>query len=109
MVHVKTKKSNTKDNNFDNVTGEKKKHNSNWPYINDHTYKILIIGGSGSRTAKALLNLISHQPDIDKIYLYAKKPYKAKYQMLIKKSESDCNDFRTFSEYSNDQDISILY
>ena len=38
----------------------------------DHLYKILIIGGSGSRKTSALLNLISYQPDIDKIYLYAK-------------------------------------
>ena len=27
---------------------------------------------------------VSHQPDIDKIYLYAKVPYEAKYQLLIK-------------------------
>ena len=32
---------------------------------------MLIIGGSGSN---AFLNLISSQPDIDKIYLYAKIP-----------------------------------
>ena len=31
----------------------------------------------------ALLNLINNQPDIDKIYLYAKDPYEAKYQLLI--------------------------
>ena len=28
------------------------------------------------------------QPDIDKIYLYAKVPYEAKYQFLINKRES---------------------
>ena len=45
------------------------KHNSNWPYIPDHPYRILIIGGSGSGKTKVLLNLIKHQrPDIDKIY-----------------------------------------
>ena len=27
--------------------------------------------------------LISHQPDIDKIYLYAKYPFEAKDQLLI--------------------------
>ena len=32
----------------------------------------------------ALLNLISHQPDIDKIFLHDKYPYKLKYQYLIK-------------------------
>ena len=30
-----------------------------------------------------LLNLIENQPDIDKIYLYARDPYEAKYQYLI--------------------------
>ena len=40
-------------------------------------------GGSGSRKTNSLFYLISHQPDIDKIYLYAKDRYEAKYQMLI--------------------------
>ena len=44
-----------------------------------HPYRILIIGGSGSGKTNALLNLISNQPDIDKIYLYGKDPYGAKY------------------------------
>ena len=52
-------------------------HNKNWPYIPDHPYRILIIGGSGSGKTNALLNLIENQPDIDKIYLYAKDPYEA--------------------------------
>ena len=34
-----------------------------------------------------LLNLIETQPDIDKIYLYAKDPFEAKYQYLINKKE----------------------
>ena len=29
-----------------------------------------------------------HQPDIDKIYLYAKDPYEAKYKLLINKREN---------------------
>ena len=59
--------------NFDEYTNEnKKEHNPNWPYIPDHPYKILIIGGSGSGKTNTLLNLINNQPDIDKIYLYAK-------------------------------------
>ena len=44
--------------------------------ITGHLYKTLIIGGSGSGATNGLLNLISHQPDIDKVYLYAKDPYK---------------------------------
>ena len=31
---------------------------------------------------------MSLQPDIDKIYLYANKPYEAKYQFSISKRES---------------------
>ena len=30
---------------------------------------------------------MNHQPDIDKIYLYANDPYKGKYQCLITKRE----------------------
>ena len=72
--------------NFDYITKEDiKEHNPNWPKIPDHPYKILIVGGSGSGKTNALLNLINHEPDIDKIYLYAKDPYEAKYQLLINK------------------------
>ena len=31
-----------------NGVAPKTKHNNNWPYIPDHPYRILIIGGSGS-------------------------------------------------------------
>ena len=65
-----------------------KKHNPNWPQIPDHPYRILIIRGSGSGKANSLFNLINQQPDIDKIYLYAKYPYKAKYQCLFNKRQS---------------------
>ena len=65
---------------FDNYANENKtEHNQNWPYIPDYPYRILIIGGSGSGKANALLNSINNQPDIDKIYLYAKDLYEAKY------------------------------
>ena len=71
--------------NFDDYANENKtQHNSKWPYIPDHPYRILIIGCSGFGKTNALLNLINHQPDIDKIYLYAKDPYEAKYQLVIK-------------------------
>ena len=70
--------------NFDEYKNEnKKEHNLNWPNIPDHPYRILIIGGSGTGKTNALLNLINNQPDIDKIYLYAKDPYEDKYQYLI--------------------------
>ena len=74
--------------NFDNYTNENKiENNLKWPYISDHPYRILIAGGSGSGKTNALLNLINNQPDIDKIHLYTKDPYEAKYQYLIKKRE----------------------
>ena len=35
--------------NFDDYANENiTEHNSKWPYIPDHPYRILIIGGSGS-------------------------------------------------------------
>ena len=66
--------------------------------------------GSVSGKTDALLNLIKKQPNIDKIYLYAKDPYEAKYQFLINKREStglkNFNDLKPFIEYSNDmQDV----
>ena len=61
--------------NFDDYTNENKtEHNKKWPYIPAHPYRILIIRGSGSGNKNALLNLINNQPDINKIYLYAKDP-----------------------------------
>ena len=35
-------------------------HNQNWPYIPDHPYRILLIGGSGSGKINVLLNLIKY-------------------------------------------------
>ena len=95
--------------NFDNYTNEnngvalKTKYNKNRPYIPDHPYRILIIGGSVSGKTILLLNLIENQPDIDKIFLYVKDPYEAKYQYLINKRESvEINHFsdrKLFIEY----------
>ena len=74
--------------NFDDIVNENKtKHNRNWPYIPDHPYKILIIGGLGSGKTNALINLIIEQNDIDKIYLYARDLSEPKYEYLIKKRE----------------------
>ena len=42
-------------------------HNPNYLYNSEHPYRILIIGESESGKSNALLNLISHQPDIDNI------------------------------------------
>ena len=69
--------------NFDNYTNESKiEYDLKWPYNPDHPYRIFFIGRSGSGKTNALLNLIKDQPDIDKIYLYAKDPYEVKYLIL---------------------------
>ena len=97
--------------NFDKYTNENKiECKLNWPCIPDHPYRILIAGGSGSGKTNSLLNLINNQPDIDKIYLYAKDPYETKYQYLINKREKVGLDHfkgpKAFMEYSNNmQDV----
>ena len=64
--------------NFDYITKEDiKQHNPKWPESLDHPYRILIVGGSGSGKTNALLNLINYEPDIDKIFLYAKDSFEA--------------------------------
>ena len=71
--------------NFDDVT---KKYNPNGPQIRDDLCRILIIRGSGSGKSNSLFNVVNKESDIDKIYLYAKEPYKAKYRFLIDKRQS---------------------
>ena len=58
-----------------------KTHNPNWPKIPEHPYRILMVGGWGSET-NALFNIINHQLDIYKTYLYTKDPYEAKFLTL---------------------------
>ena len=81
------------------------------PYIPDHPYRMLIIGGSGSGKTNALLNLIKEQDNdnlIDKIDFYAKDLNELKYQFLIKKREDvgikHLNDSKAFIEYSQCMD-----
>ena len=74
--------------NLDSVTNKNnKEHNKKWPHVPDHRYRILIISGSGSGKANALLNLIKEQDDTDKIYLYARDLSEPKYESLVKKRE----------------------
>ena len=79
--------------------------NNNIEKHNDHPYRILIIGGSGSRKTNTLLNLINEQRDIDKIYLYAKYLSESKYEYLIKNRENagikHLNNSKAFIECSN--------
>ena len=68
----------------------------------------MIIDGSGSAKANALLNLIKEQDGIDKIYLYAKGLCEPKYEFFIKKRENTglkyLNDSKAFNECSNTMD-----
>ena len=95
--------------NSDIITKENnKRHNEKWPYIPDHPYRILIIGGSGSGKTNALINLVNEQNDTDKFYLYARDLSKPKYEYLIKRREDvgikHVNNPNTFIECSNTMD-----
>ena len=92
--------------NLDNIiNNNNEKHNEKWPYVPEHPYRILIIGGSGSGKTNTLLKLVNEQEDIDKIYLYAKDLSESKYEHLIKKRENvgikHLNDSKAFIECSN--------
>lgn len=53
--------------NADLITNENNKtHNPNWLKNPSHVYRLLIMGGSGK--INALLNLISYQHKINKIF-----------------------------------------
>ena len=95
--------------NFDSITNENnKEHNEKWPFIPDHPFRILIIGGSESGKTNAVLILINQHDNIDKIYLYAKDLSEPKYEFLIKKCEKagikHLNNLNTFIECSNTTD-----
>ena len=90
------------------ITKNNEERNEKWPYIPDHPYRTLIIGGSGSGKTKTLLNLINEEKVTDKIYLYAKDLSEPKYEYLIKNRENagikHVNDSNAFIEYSNTMD-----
>ena len=96
--------------NFDNVRNENmKEHKSSWSEIPDHLYISLLTRGSESWKTNAFLNLIIHQPDIDKVHLNGKDPFEAKYQLLINKRKStglkNFNDSKVFIKYLKDMDM----
>ena len=66
----------------------------------------------GSEKTNVLLKLIKKQrPDIDKIYLYIKDPFKSKYQLLINGREKvgteNLKNPKAFTDYS--QTIDNVY
>ena len=65
-----------------------KEYNPSWPEIPDHSYRILIVRGSGSGKINALLNLIIIQSDIDNIYVSAKDPCDANHQQPINEKKN---------------------
>ena len=66
--------------NFDDVTEDNiKEHNSNWPQIPDNLYRILVVRGSGFGEKNSVLNLISKQVDINKMYVCPRDTDEAKY------------------------------
>ena len=94
--------------NLDITKKNNKKHNEKWPYIPDHPYRILMIGGSGTGKTSVMYNLIHEQNDIDKMHLYAKDLSEAKYEFLIKKHKNagkkHLNDPNTFTVCFNTMD-----
>ena len=95
--------------NFDGIANEKNKEcNEKGPYIADHPYRIMIIGGSGSGKTNALFNLVNEENNIDKIFLYAKGLSEPKYEFLIKMQENagikHLSDRNAFIECSNTMD-----
>ena len=100
--------------NFDVITNENSpEHNLKWLSILDHSYRTVIIGGSGSEKTNILLKLMKEQDSdvltvIYKTYLYAEDLNEPKYQLSIKKREDagtkHLNDPKAFTEYSNTMD-----
>ena len=95
--------------NLDSITNKNnKERNEKWPYIPDHPYRILIIGGCGSGIINTLINLINEQYDINKKFLYAKELNEPKYDFLIKKCKNarkkHFNDPNAFIKCSNSMD-----
>ena len=68
----------------------------------------MIIGGFGSGKTNVLLNVISEQNDVDKIYLHAKGLSEPKYEFSIKKHKyariKSVNNSNAFIECSNTMD-----
>ena len=65
----------------------------------------MVFKGCRSGISRALVNLINHQPVIDRIFLYGKNSYGLKYQLLINKRKTvglnNLKDPEAFIGYSS--------
>ena len=95
--------------NLDDITNENNKEHNDKMAIYSRSF-VLNFGNwwFWIRKTNALLNLISQQDDIDRIYLYAKELSETKHEILIKKGENvgikHLNDSNAFIECSNTMD-----
>ena len=88
--------------NYDDATKQNiKEHNPNQAQFSDHPDTALITKSSGSGKTNILFNLISHQSQYYKIYLYTKDQYEAKYH-VESRGLKHLNDSKSFIEYSFD-------
>ena len=85
---------------------QEKMHRNKLHAGNDYPYRILTVGRNGSGTSDALLNLINHQPKVDKMFWHTKDSYKLKYKDITKKREDvrlkNFKDPTAFNESLND-------
>ena len=94
--------------NLDSITNENNKNTMK----NTHIYQIIHKNFNNwwfwIKKTNTLLNLISEQNDIDKIYLYARNLDEPKYKIVIKKRHDagikHLNDPNAFIECSNTMD-----
>ena len=81
-------------------------HNTNWPFIPDHPYRILIIDGSGSGKSNVFTNLIVSYRTTKywQNLLNVKDPFESKYQLLINGREKvgieKLTNTKAFIDYS---------
>ena len=86
----------------ESVNDNKTEQNEKWPYIPEHPYRIIIIGGSGPGKTNALINLINEQKRLEWTFDWIL------YEYFIKKREDarikHLNNPNAFIKCSNTMD-----